>query len=603
MSASTDKTTAGQHDYLVDYVQHCWKEADEAMTDRLDQWRELWRCYQNRQDYSSKLPWQSKLVLPKVWVKVERASAEVRRAMLQTEKLFKLRPNDSRTQGLLGRLELRAAVTDDPNELGTIRARIQRIRQRSKLRTMRAELDERRFRMDLAETNLSVVYGEVAKVAFLLGLAVPKVGWDYQAGQAVFNSVDPFNIRISPDWMWTQDGPPEYVIERKVVRMSRLREMAERSNAEYGDTYFNLGILDQIGNDYASTESADEDARRGLSAHVRESGRVECLLLWGDIPKPDHMGYHRYRRLLTILNRRYVFRDRPNPFEHGRPPYVPTMPLTYPFRGQFGTSLVEPVVPMQYAMNNALNLFVDGLNFTVNKQFQADVTQLLDPRQLYSVYPGKIWQVKPNQNVAPVLREIPMGQMGMDAIRVIEMLSRDMQEATGVTEFLQGLPGRQAKTLGEIEIKTMESRGMFDIVAKEMEHYSLRPLLEMTYDLYSQFKGYPSRRGRYQIAVGGMSLHVAQQQLMESIVMLLGMALKYPPLAQRTDVDGLWQRLLSVHNLSDCYERAESQSSVALTPEQQAQLRAKAERDAAQVVGQMGPEQMQEFGALMEGQS
>jgi hypothetical protein len=74
------------------------------------------------------------------------------------------------------------------------------------------------------------------------------------------------------------------------------------------------------------------------------------------------------------------------------------------------------------------------------------------------------------------------------------------------------MPSQQSKTLGEVQLKTMESRGLFDTIARDLERNSIKPLLEMSYSLLVQFAGFPEIEGRYLFSVGGLSLLLMQKE-------------------------------------------------------------------------------------------
>jgi hypothetical protein len=579
---------------LVDYVTACWRDAEDATRQRRAQWRELWDAYQGRQNTRGKADWQSKLFVPKVWMAVEKASAEIRRAMLQTQKLFKLELDDSAEKAQLSTFRRAFANATDAARMANIQQQIRDVKRSLEDQLAGVDLDDARFKSDLTLTNLAKVYSEMSKVAFLLGIGNVKVGWNFAAKRVLFRDVDPFNLAVCPDWEPSGDEPPAWIIERIVMRLPDLYEAAKGRNDRSGEQVYDVAALDQVGSDYVAEDQDEQDRRRGIGFRTPPAGRVELLMFWGNLPSEDFKGYDARNILAVVGNRRHRLRRSANPFDHGKAPYILTMPLTFPFRGHSGSSLVEPIVRINYTYNNILNLFVDGLNFTINKQYQLDPNKLRDPRQMNTVYPGKIWKVNTGSDNRAVLQEVPMGVMGPDALRALEILSKDAQESTGVTEFLQGMPGRQVKTLGEIQIKTQESRGLFDVTARDMEQFSLQPMLEMAYDVLVQMSGYPERQGRYHVNANGLSALVGQAQLLESIGSILMVALKSPALGRMTKIADLYQRFLSIHNLSDCYQEPPEAATEALTPEQQNAMATKAERDAKATVAGMTPEQIQE---------
>jgi hypothetical protein len=596
----TRKSQKAQDEYLRDHVMACWQDAEQATEARRTKWNELWRAFKRQQDTSGKRSWQSQVYVPKVWMHVKRATAEIRRAMLKTGKLFKFELDDATERARMARLQEIFRRSRDANEMGACKEAEAQLDRDLKQQQATMDLDERRFKSDLQRTNLARVYSETAEVAFLLGVGVTKLGWNRRENRTAYKNVDPFNYGVAPDWEPTSDEPPEYQIERDIQRLARFRSMAEQANADSGEAKpWNIAALKQIEHDYLSGAAEQQDERRGISRHLRDGKKLEALHWWGDVPKEDHSGYQRTNRYVVIANGRHVVRNAPNPFAHAHAPYILTMPLAFPFRGHSGDSLVEPIVPLSYSYNQLFNLFLDNLNFTVNKMFQIDPNLLATPQGMTAVYPGKIWRIKPGlNNAAQAVRDIPVAAVGGDALRALELMAKEMQEGDSVTEFLAGMPGSKAKTATEIETKTMESRGLFDVIARELEQFSLCPILEMSYDLYEQFAGYTPRQDKYHILVDGVSLLMQAKAMGEAIAAILGMVFKFGQvLVPLTDVPHLWRSFLSVHNLTDAYREPQDQR-LQPTFQQKQDIAGQAEADARRLVAGMTPEQREQ---LMQG--
>jgi len=542
---------------LIQYILRCVKEAEDASIERRSAWKELWLLYQSKQDYSKKQSWQSKCFSPKIFMQVERAAALVKRALLQTRKLFKLN-------------------MDENPELSESEA--------DKLREEVSEV-ERKFKRRLAKSNLTNIYSEMAKSAFLLGLGVPKVLWDDENDTTTYENVPILNLRIAPSYKPSQKKPPKYIIEYKEMTLAELRAMVDHVNKSAGSEIFDTAEVDKIEEDFTKLEQ-DHQRRKsmGVGQYSHVDKRVGIWEFWGSVISKDGKDIEE-NRLMMLANDKYLIRNQENGYNHKKPPYILTVPLTYPHRGFAGISLVEPMAKLQYAFNNILNLFMDNLNFSVNKMFEYNPTSLQNPKAILTIWPGKTIAKTVD---TPVLQEVMTTNVAKDAVYGLDVLSREMQEGTAVTEFLMGMPGKKAKTLGEVEIKTSESQGLFDIIARDLEENSLKPLLEMSYDLMVQFSDFEDRKDKYQINVDGLSLILMQQKQIQQISQILVMALKSPDLKPRTDIGDLWQRLLGIYNLSDVYiepEEAEQQAGqpegqMMVSPEQIAMAEEQGRRDA-----------------------
>lgn len=555
-----ESTEAEKTEYIVGYVRRCRKEAMDAAKDRREAWKELWNAYQNKQDNRFKESWQSKMFAPKVWMKVEKAAAEVKRALLQINKLFKFAIDDE---------------TERSDE------------QKKKLLDEMPRI-EARFKRALEKSNLANVYSEMSKVAFLLGVGIPKVLWNYEKAGLNFQNIPALDTHISPDYKVYEDDRPKYLIEDQEMDLASFKVEAKKVNEAAKDDIYDMKVIDDLEEDYKQADK-DNEKRRALGTGKYEpvSKRVVLWQFWGDIIYED--GELEENVLCVVVNDKYLVRKQDNPFGHRKTPQVVTFPLPYPHRGYAGCSLVEPTVKILYTYNNMLNMFVDNTNFSVNKSFEYDPTLLINPKSIMTIYPGKKIEKKGSEKV---IQEVEVTSVARDAIPVIEVLDREMQEGTSVTEFNQAMPSKKAKTLGEIEIKTAESKGLFDTVARDLEQNSIKSILEMSYSLLVQFSDFEPIEGKYIIKVGGLSLLLMQKEQVEQIQQVIGMAVKVPQLAEMTDVGDLWKKLLGLLNLQDAYIEEEDRG---MGVEDAQQIEQKAALDARKQVEKMNPKQIMQM--------
>jgi hypothetical protein len=584
--AKTRRTKAQKEAFHVDYIEKCLKRYDDAITDKHEVWAELWQLYQNHQDNSGKASWQSTAFIPKIFTQIEKSSGEVKRALMQIDKLFKFSLNDQEEQRRKIELLIESKKAENAEDIGAIRGEIQKTNDLLEMRRQLMSMDEKRFKQAITQTNFSQVYAEMIKGAFLLGLGVPKVVWSPTHRRAVYDNVDANNISVSPDYKPSQMDPPSFIIERDMVELAELRRRAKAVNDAQGKAIYNMSAIRQIEKDSTHDEErADENRRRGLGDNTPFNSQVELHYFWGHVV--DDEDYSDRNTLLVMANRRHIIRAHPNRYRHGKPPYVLTTPIIYPHRGIHGVSLVESMATLIYSYNNLFNMALDNMNFSVNKMFEYNPNRIINPETCKVMYPGKMIPTNSDQQV---MREIITTNVMGDVRPMAEFISKEMQEATGVTEFLTGVGGK-AKTLGETRLKTMESKGMFDIIARDLEQTSIRPLLEMTYDLYEQFAGYTPREDTYGINVGGISVQLQQDSIIQAAERVLVAASKSEAVAARTDLDYLIRRFYNTLNLGDAYkDPQEDQPPLSLDQENAVAGRAMddAKRDAQAILAQGG---------------
>ena len=76
-----------------------------------------------------------------------------------------------------------------------------------------------------------------------------------------------------------------------------------------------------------------------------------------------------------------------------------------------------------------------------------------------------------------------------DVLAFLNFTNQERQNVNFVTDFVVGLPGSRADiTKGEVQIKTAQSLGVFDAIARNLEGLG-RACLELTFDLWMQYMG------------------------------------------------------------------------------------------------------------------
>lgn len=568
----------------VNYVEDRWKEGEQAVRELRLQWKELWQLYQNKQDFSDKATWQSKCFVPKIFMLVEAISAEIKKAVIQPKNLFKFELDDSKEQDTISLLnEEKINISGDDegaaDMLGELSRQIEKIESVLDIRRKRMARREKQFKAEIDRSNLANIYSLMIKSAFLLGIGIPKVLWSENKKGVKLENVDVFDFVIDPAYQPFQDDRPAYEIERQEMPLARLKKLARQKGSKYKKSE-----VKKIEDDAKKLQKeADANRRRGLSEHNTQIKMVEIKQFWGDVIEDDKIEEN---VLLVVANGKYLIRKQSNPYRHKKPPYILTMPIPYPHRGQAGISLVQPMAKLQYAYNNIINMWLDNLNFTVNKAFTYDPNKLQSPKHFTAIYPGmKI----PAYGDNPI-QEVQVTPIKRDSLMVLNQLDRELQEGTRVTESVSGMGSKKKKTLGEIELNVSQSKSLFDVIGRDLEKNSLTQVLETAYDLYAQFKGWEARDGNYIITVGGISLMITQQQLTDRISQVVGMSLG-SPLGELTDIKDLWHRLLTIYNLQDAFKDSEEHAQK-LRPDQMQAVQSKAEADAKRDVRNMPPEQI-----------
>lgn len=501
--------------YLTNYVLDMQKESIDATFEQRESWEELWSLYQGKQNYGKKESWQSKIFVPKIPMAVEQATSTVARAVMNLNDLFNT-----------------MAVSDEDQDI-------------------QQDIDKE-FKGYLEESNFTEAYSEHIKPAILLGASGIKCLWE--AGQLTYYYIDPKDLWVSPEWGGSEARAPRYTIERREMDLAEFKAMSKAANTKkraVGEKdLWDESAITKIEEDFADQKArAIDRASKDLSEYTPVKPRVELLEYWGSIIGEN--GKLKPAQLLVIANQQYVIRSGDNPFDDQKPPYILTIPRPYPGRGCCGESLVANIVSLQYSYNNVFNMYMDNTNFTVNKMFEIDTTRAINPKNLSRLYPGKAIH---KQGAQRVMEEIPVSPVGQDAFNMLEVLNREIERGTAVTEFVSGQSGK-TKTAYETKVKTAQSQGIFETMARTIEKNSLKPLLEMSFSRITQYV--PSMEeavGRFKFFVGGLSQIIRKQDESEKVQQALGMALQSPDIKVMTNTTYLWKKLLANWELSDAYE-------------------------------------------------
>jgi hypothetical protein len=530
-------------DEKVQYILNLKKASEDASCERRKAWKELWLLFQNKQDSTDKKKWQSQIFIPKISMVIEQATTIVKRAVMSTRKLFKMD------------IEKEARI----NVKGL----------------------EEAFKERLGRSNFADAFSESVKSSFLLGFGAVKCLWD---GGLSYRNVDVTDLFIDPDWVPNADERPKYFIEYKEMDYAKLLSMAKRINRQAGRNVYNMAEINKIKEDYSNYEKESERINRlGLNPYNKVDKRVQILEYWGDIIEKGRNTKPKLipNQLVVMANEKYIIRQQDNPFGHGRSPYVTIIPSVYPHRGISGISLVEPVVRLQYAYNNVMNLAIDNLNFSVNKVFEYNAVNITNPRTLTQLYPGKMVS---KTGSGPALQEVRTTQVAQDVFQMLDLIRNEIEKGTAVTEFLLGTSGK-AKTATEAELKTAQAQGLFNTIARDLETNSIKPLIEMGYALSVQFDDFPDIPIEFK--VGGLSLILVQREQKESIGQLLGIALQSETLASMTNIKVLWQKLLSLYEQDDAFEEGQP-----LRPDQRIGIGQQGADRARDEVSKMSDEQI-----------
>lgn len=557
------------------YVLACRKEAEDATANRRATWDDLWLVYRCQQDNSKKEDWQSKAFSARIFMAVTRSAEMIKKAALQSSELFALRPPRNS--------DIRAEDLEGPE--GNLQDAIE-------------------------ASNMANILGEAAIPAFLLGIGYVKALWENNG--LYYESIDPSNMYVDPFWKPFSAKRPRYVIERQEVDLVTLLREAKRLNKDSESNLYDIKVIEELGDSSSdSKETSDEESHTGLLKVSAATKRVTLLLFWGDVVDRDEEVVDRdeeseekgvlENQLIVLANQRVIIRKQKNPFDHGRAPYIPVMPLPFPGRGVAGNSTAEPAIRMQLSYNNLLNLALDNANFTVNQMYEIDRTAADEnSTNMTNVYPGRTWFRK-HGATGPIVTPVSTPTKLPETVGLLTLLKEEIEHVMGINEWVSPRQGRE-KTATETKIKAGATRSFFDVIARDIEANTIKPLLEMAISLLSQFAGTMEFQVPHRIVVGGLSIMLQSDVMVDRIMQLMMLFGKVPALLEMVDVPMLFRKLLSLYQLQDVYKEAPKGSAGGAPGQEGQDVEAKAAEAARKTVANIPPEQIDMLISQLEGE-
>lgn len=314
--------------------------------------------------------------------------------------------------------------------------------------------------------------------------------------------IDPYDFYIDPT------GKNKYCIHRSYMDLSDLKNVASSSG-------FDVEEINKISEDFKRQEARyKEDVRKGMNPSVSKPSyrkQIEILEFWGDLY--DENGNILYQNCTwTVANDRYLIRKpTKNPFWHQKFPFVWGPLVKKPF-SVYHKNYFEDSLGLAFALTELLNLMLDINSFATAKAFEIDLDILADPEDLVSgLYPAKVLKKRAGGTNANLIKEVSLGTMSPQILRIYQEMDREYQNSARTTEFLLGKPSTRGRpTATEVTIKTQQSSAAIEEVASDVEENVLAPLLQMILVLCLQ----------YQRNFDDMRLFVLQEEIVDKIKIL-----------------------------------------------------------------------------------
>lgn len=229
----------------------------------------------------------------------------------------------------------------------------------------------------------------------------------------------------------------------------------------------------------------DEETARFMSKWNRP---IECIEVWGLVPSelsPDGLT----DRVVTVLNRRYLARNKPNPYWHGMKPFVVNRPMPDPHYF-YAPGKAEVVAKLQIVANRYVNQSLDAADLMIDPMKFYDRASGIRFSNLQS-RPGKFIGVNgnPNQMISNFTND--MTGLTIADGRVAQMREA-VQMGTGIVEdAVAGLTGDSRQTAREFVGRREAAGTRLLLEAQLYEKTTLEPLANQFMALNRQFLDLP----------------------------------------------------------------------------------------------------------------
>ncbi len=197
-----------------------------------------------------------------------------------------------------------------------------------------------------------------------------------------------------------------WFIRRQRMDLDEVRQLADfdiydKSALSKLETLTMLGDVEASVNDRTSHNWSPTSQAENMRTE-RFARPIEIWEMWGTVPSemvPDDGGT---QRVVTIANGRVILRNRPNPFWHGKKPFLNYSPIRDPHEF-FGMGKAEISEKLQYTANKMVCSKLDALDLFIHPQFIGNKNAIIDRRKLKTA-PGAVhWVEGPPQEALQAL--------------------------------------------------------------------------------------------------------------------------------------------------------------------------------------------------------
>lgn len=432
---------------LQDYMREADENRKSGLNPRDDKWRQNLDLYWNRYDFSNKLQWQAQETMPEVPGFVDRFAAALKEALIQTPEGFYTITDPS----------------DKDNDLAGAIKRVTDVWLSTAGRNQTGQL-----------LPYSAVFEEQMKLGALM-MASSVTTWknDIPGGRVAVESTDPRMIWLDHTFRNL------YRIRRIELDRHELSGMKVMRDGK-GEYIFDEIELTKLESSLYEKQQADSE--RTGNAQIIVSGRrpVQLDEFIATVVGNDGR-ILADRSLMVLANNSYLIRGpEKNPFWHGKDWLTVTPLITTPL-SVYGRSYMEDFGSVAKTFNDLTNMIIDAVHTSSLKMFAMVPSMLLNPNQVMEgLSPNKIWMIEDGYKADEFAKELAMGNLSADSVKVWQMMKTELTEAAKMNEVGLGQFAPNSRTSAtEINETQQSSSALIRSVAQTVETRLLDPQLDL----------------------------------------------------------------------------------------------------------------------------
>lgn len=474
---------------VVRAIDQAYQRSEERRRTTLDRIRKNWRFCNGEQDWSHKVEGQSTIFLPDVPVFVEQIGGVIERRLTEFDKWFGVEApgghpllDSESVRGLMRySMDRLFEPGDGPDSALSIETvfgdafKIGVVEGEITLKVYAVEDERTSFR--LAESTPSSV-DLMADPTKATSDAVEKA--QYRRIGQVVDRITSRTSRLVVEAIPFED----YFPDMSGARLYTIHEVTQHISELYGNPDFDRDAIDSLakGAEDATSRIA-KDARSGETSLGPDPWMVRVREYWGDLVCPDTGRILERNIFATTCGSVLLRPPTPNPFWHGRRPFV-SAPLLRTPKSQHHRALLDRAVDVGEAQNDLYSLMTDDAFSSVwgVRQYWPDLIENAD-QAAKGIRWGFTATMKSGVPTDAVfLKRVDVGgqlHQFQGAEMMLRRLEGSVKQALLVNDLLVGqLPPRQVKATEVVEA-SQASDTMFDNIATRMERTIIKPTLEL----------------------------------------------------------------------------------------------------------------------------